>query len=607
MREHPTIDGERLKAIPKKAGVYIMRNSKGDAIYVGKAKNLFNRVRNYFGSGDGRYNVEYIFENVDSIETLVTENERQALILEADLIRKFKPRYNIRLKDDKAYLIVRIDKTHEWPRIELVRQRKNDAATYIGPFAFAYEVRTLLAVINRTLLIRTCSDRMLYNRVRPCLEYQIKRCCGPCCLEVDRAWYFEMLEQAEAILKGSTDAVVRSLQALMERASEEERFEDAASYRDRLEILERIQEDSTEVNFGRGSKDAFGVYREGTSVEVSCLMVRTGRLAAGKTFGFEDTALPDEEILGSLIQQYYQMQDMPDEVLLPLGLEASDAHEQLLSERRGKRVKLVVAKRGVNRRLLELASENAQENFSARFGSDRHSRGLKELGELLELESMPRTIECVDISHFQGAQTVASVVSFKDGEPDTDRYRRFIVSSAEGKPDDFQGMREVVERHLGRAFDEGTLADLMVVDGGPAQLSQAIRIREKLGAPGPVMIGLAKKRTGGRTGEKPERVYVEDAPLPKLLLPESAVCLLLARIRDEAHRFAITFHRERRTTSTLRSVLDDAPGIGKKRKLALLQAFGSPKRIKEASAEEIHQQAGLPLKLAERLLEYLAK
>jgi len=614
------ITKERLKALPISSGVYLMKDRAGTVIYVGKAKNLKARVRSYFSGGDERHSVQYLMRRVYSIDTLVTEDERQAIILEADLIRKYKPRYNIRLKDDRSYLFARIDLNAEWPRIELVRASKDDGARYLGPFTFGYELRTLLDVIKRAVPLRTCSDSVLHNRVRPCLEYQIKRCAGPCCLDVDRVQYLEWVRQAMQILQGRNESVLVDLAVEMERASQELRFEDAATLRDRLRVLQQVQQDTPQFSSNGASQDAFGVYREGDKVEVSVLMVRNGRLFEARTFGFPEVEVPDEEVLSSFLGQFYRDgREVPEEVLLPSALEDLEVREEMLREVRGSKVSLIVPKIGPKTRLIALAYDNAKENHAARFtDGDRSERLLRALQHELGLDELPRTIECVDVSHFQGGSTVASVVALLDGKPDKSRYRHFNLSQ-EGKPDDFASMREVVGRHLSRGAEENTLPDLLIIDGGPGQLSQARAVREELGLLRPTLVGLAKKRTAkvpyyapgqgeGRGKERKfERIYVEASKTPIVLKEKADSTHLLERIRDEAHRFAITFHRRVRARKMFRSALEDIPGVGAARRAELLRTFGSVKAIAAATPEELTERCRVPARIAERIVSVVRK
>lgn len=615
-RGQTPLTAERLRTLPTAPGVYLMKNTQGKVIYVGKAKNLRARVRNYFGSGDGRVTVKFLVKQIATVDTVVTVDEREAIILENDLIKKYKPRYNVRLKDDKAHYVVRIDIQQPWPRVELVRQIQDDGARYIGPFAYGYELKSLLEVVRSTVPLRTCTDSVLKNRVRPCIEYQIKRCLAPCCLPVPAERYKELVSQAIDILQGRDTEVVARLEAEMERLSEELRYEDAAAVRDRLAVLRTVAVERSAVNYGAASKDIFGLHREGSSAELVVLKVRQGRIFAAQSYGFQEVEVDGSELLATLVSQFYQGdQEFPDEIVIPLALPDRGARRELYSERRGKPVKLVVPERGEKLQLLRLAETNARENFIARPGAARRSEvALEELRDEFELSELPRLIECVDVSHFQGGQTVGSVVCFKDGVPDKTRYRAFKLSQ-EGKPDDFASMRELVHRHLSHGVEEGAVCDLLVVDGGVAQLNQALLVRRELGIETPAMIGLAKKRT--RAAEyrgasravtfKPERVFMENQSLPVVLKPTSEACHLLERLRDEAHRFAITFHRKSRHRVAFKSELDVVPGVGPERRRRLLRAFGGISQIRSASVEELSEKGGVPLSLAKRILSFLKK
>ncbi len=610
------VSRERLRSLPQLPGIYLMKNAEGTVIYVGKAKLLRARVRSYFTGTITHLKTRFLVNDIHSIETIVTSSETEALVLESDLVKKFKPRYNVRLKDDKAHLLVRIDWNHQWPRLELVRKVFDDGAQYIGPFAFTYELRSILEVIKRTLPLRTCSDRVIYNRVRPCLEYQIKRCSGPCCIKVDHEQYLQWTKQAVDILLGKNHEVVQKLEQEMEGLSDDLRYEEAAVIRDRIESLKNAQRERTSVNYyGLKSKDVFGLYRDEKSAELTILQVRQGRLFGSRSFQLDGLNVPERDLLGQLMSQFYDLeQDVPEEILIPIPMEDKLAREELYSLRRGKRVRILTPNKGARKKLLALAETNARENFTARGGKIGGDNVLEDLKRELGLEEVPRVMECVDVSHFQGGETVASVVVFKDGQPDRARYRAFKLSQ-EGKPDDFASMREVVMRHLSRAAEENTLPDLIVVDGGPAQLSQAVHERKKLGLSRPEMVGLAKKRTLRReyrdptkdSKQKPERVFLPDKPLPIVLRGESETLHLLERIRNEAHRFAISFHRRRRSKRIFHSDLERIPGIGPKRRKDLLRAFGSVQSIRKSTPEEIVSRCKMPLSLAVRILDLLAR
>lgn len=614
MSEKPRITRAFLRSLPDHPGVYLMKDARGGVLYVGKAGHLRRRVKSYFLGHDDRSQVRYLLALVHSIETIVTEDERQALVLESDLIKKYKPRYNVRLKDDKAHLIVRIDREHSYPRLELVRRVHEDGAQYVGPFAFGYELKTMLEVIQDTLPIRSCSDRVFQNRVRPCLEYQIKRCSGPCCLPVDREIYSSWLDSAVDVLNGRNEKVLERLNDDMLQASSEQRYEDAAVIRDRIRTLQRVHDDRPATNFSFRSQDAVSFYSDGEAGELAVLSVRHGRLFGGRSFEVEEVALPQREVFSSLLSQYYQHhEDIPDEILVAESVQGREAFEQLLSERAGKRVRVRTPKRGLHRRLLQLAQDNARENFLSRhhqrIGSDRV---LKKLQLDCGLEQMPRVVQCIDISHFQGGETVASLVQFRDGRADKAGYRHYILS-LQGKPDDFASIAEVARRHLSRSAEENTLPDLLVIDGGMGQLNAALDVRQELGLSQVPMIGLAKKRRlpirfrpyseAGPSGrrKKPERIYLPGNPIPKILRSGDEALHLLERLRDEAHRFAISFHRRRRSQRLFRSPLDDIPGVGNKRKQAVLRAFGSASKMLEAPLEEVVERTGLPLAIAKRV------
>lgn len=597
-----TISKDKLAIMPTGPGVYLMKNEKAEVVYIGKAKNLKSRIRSYFNGSDSRARIHFLLKEVRDVETVLTENEGQALVLESDLIKKYKPRYNVRLKDDKAHLLVRVDRSSDWPRLELVRFAAKDGADYFGPYPYTSQLRELIEVVKKVIPLRTCSDAILNNRVRPCLEFQIKRCLAPCCYQVSKEEYDALLDQAIEVLEGKNADVLSYLESEMERASSEQRYEDAAILRDRSFLLRKIAEEKPSVQFNLGSSDAFNIFREGSLVEVSVIKVRNGRLFEGESFSFFEAHIEDEELLGQVLSQYYLRQkDFPENILLPFLLDDIQSRESLLSERCGEKVKIIYPKRGDKMRLLKLAEQNAEQNFKASFhGKSRSQEILKELQEVLNLSEIPRSIDCVDVSHFQGDQTVASVVSFVDGLPDRSRYRTFKLS-IEGKPDDFASMREVIFRHLSRAVEENTLCDLMLVDGGVAQLSQARAIRSELGLVGPEMISIAKKRAAKNT---PERVYVEDSNVEIVLSPTSDVLHLLEKLRDEAHRTAITYHRKLRNQKSFKSELERIPGVGPERKKKLLKEFGSLKRIKEASVEELVERGEIPDKLAQRIASY---
>ena len=598
---------EAVAEFPRKPGVYLMKNEDGQVIYVGKAKDLRARVKNYFSGADERAQIEFLIERVRIIEKIVTATEQQALVLERDLIAKYKPRYNIKLKDDKAYLSIRVDENVEWPRLELVRRRPDDGARYFGPYSFSHELRSVLEIIKRVIPLRTCSDTVFYNRQRPCLEYQIKRCAGPCCLPVDRAEYRKWIRQAIGILEGKSDGLLTELNKQMERASSELRFEDAAVLRDRMQLLEQFKAGTSLLSFRGEARDVFAMHREEQLIALVVVSVRDGRIVESTTFSLSGVEVANEEVLEASIMQFYEKgREIPPEIFVPEELENSSILEEALSEKRGSKVVLLTPQRGVGLRLLELAQVNAKEHFLATFDvEDRYKEIARSLALLLSLRQVPRRIECVDISNFQGSDIVGAVVSFFDGEPDKNGYRKYKIKS-DGKPDDFASIQEVVGRRLERGKEEGNLPDLLIIDGGPGQLAMALEARDSLGIELEI-VSLAKERTtsdlSSSTIERSqERMYLEGRDEPIQLDPHHPVTHFMQRVRDEVHRFVITFHRTTRAKRVMASVLDEIPGVGLERKNRLLRAFGSVQAMVNFSADEIATKGRMPKSLAERIL-----
>jgi excinuclease ABC subunit C len=605
-------DEGALAATPPKPGVYLLKDRAGKVIYVGKAKSLRARVLSYFRGGDGRQQVPFLVRHVADVECLVTVNEKEALILENNLIKQYKPRYNIRLKDDKSYVSVKITSAEPWPRVLVTRRIVKDGSRYFGPFDSASAVRETLDVIRKVFPLRTCSDAVFKNRTRPCLEYQIRRCLGPCVLPVSRDEYEEHLRAVSLMLEGKDKQLERVLEGRMKAASEELRFEEAARLRDQITALRRTAERQQMVAHGGGDLDAFGLYREGGYIEIQVLMVRRGKLVAHQSFDFADRDLPDEEVLGSVLTQFYQGErSVPDRILLPLPIEDAAVRAELLRERRGRQVEIVVPSRGQGRRIVEMAAENARQAFSERRDeNERSAEAAEELRRRLHLQSAPKRVECVDISTFQGGSTVGSVVAFDEGRPDKSRYRRYRVSAA-AAGDDFSSMREVLRRRLRAGREGGDLPDLLVIDGGRGQLGVALAVKNELEVEGLEIVGLAKMRVerdafATEVQRSEERVFLAGRTNPVVLPRNSNALFLLQRARDEAHRFAVTYHQRLRDKGRLRSPLDDVPGVGPTRRRALLRHFGSLTKVRAATAEELAAAPGIGRDLAERLVKELA-
>lgn len=601
---------DEASGFPRRPGVYLMKDPAGEVIYVGKAVNLRARVKSYFLGGDGRRQIRFLLRRVAIIEKIVADNEHQALVLERDLIARYKPRYNIRLKDDKAFLSIRINENDQWPRLELVRKREegDDDARYFGPYSYSYELREMLEMIKRVVPLRSCTNTVFYNRARPCLEYQIKRCAGPCCLEVDPEQYRRWVKQAIAILEGRIAPLLKELTEAEERAGAELRFEDAAQIRDRIAILERFKQGVSLVSSKGENRDIFAWQRDEQLAALTVMQMRGGRVVNSVNFSLTNVAISDEELLEAAILQFYDSgREIPEELVLPIDLENWEIIAAELQTRRGGRVSAEVPQRGLKHRLLQLAQVNASEHFIATFDAESRYRELAgKLAAKLELKQVPRRIECVDISNFQGSDVVGAIVCFFDGVPKKDSYRTFkIKTAAQGKPDDFASINEVVGRRLDRGREENDLPDLLIVDGGPGQLAMAVEAREALGVALEI-VSLAKMRTlsdvtSEDLSKKPERVYREEVEQPLLLDEADEVTRFLQRIRDEAHRFVISFHRKRRKKRIMRSVLDDISGLGPQRKERLLSHFGSIQAIARAEEDEIARIGRMPGLLARKV------
>jgi excinuclease ABC subunit C len=595
----------KLDQVPAEPGVYLLRDKGGKVLYVGKAKSLRSRVRAYFrDGGDTRFQVRFLMSRVKDFETLVTASEKEALILENNLIKQYRPRYNIRLKDDKSYLSAKVTK-HAWPRIMVTRKIVKDGGSYFGPFGSADGLRETIDVIRKVFPLRTCSDAVFRNRSRPCLEYQIKRCLGPCCLPVDRDEYQRHLDAAIMLMEGRDLELLKAMREQMKLYAERLEFEEAARLRDRVRAIEKTVEKQTVLHHWGIDQDVFGLYREGGFIEAIVLMVRRGKLTSTQGWSFEDLEFSDEDVLADLLTQFYSGgRYLPDEVLLPVELEDADVRAELLSERRGKKVTIAVPQRGEKTRLLQMANDNARQSFAARRDSEKtRERMLDELRVKLRLRNTPKRIECYDISNLQGTMVVASQVVFDEGLARKDLYRRYRIRTVVGQ-DDFASMSEVLGRRLARAVKDSEYPDLIVVDGGKGQLNMALQVLREIGLADQIdTISLAKQHVlnGPRQRnvvKSEERVFIPNRKDPIVLKQNSNALFLLVRIRDEAHRFAITYNRELRRRARLRTILADIEGIGPVKARALLRYFGSLKRIRAASEEELAQVKGINRELA---------
>jgi excinuclease ABC subunit C len=501
-----------------------------------------------------------------------------------------------------------------WPRVLVTRRIVKDGGRYFGPFHSASAVRDTLDTIRKVFPLRTCSDPVFRNRSRPCIEYDIKRCLGPCVLPVDRAVYGEHLRQAMLLIEGRNREVAGLLRTRMDAAAEAERFEDAARLRDQIRAIETTQERQQVADHWGADQDVFGLYREGGAVEVQVLFVRRGTLVGTIAYAFDDWEFPDGEVMEAVLTQFYQAtnHDVPDEILLPAAISDADVRAEYLSERRGRKATILVPQRGDKLRLVELAAGNAREGFARR--REAASEGVRQVSELqrrLHLRQPPRRIECVDIATFQGGETVGALVCFVDGQPWKDGYRRYRLRSVVGT-DDFASVAEVLERRFRPGDKRDPLPDLLVIDGGLGQLAAAQEVLGRVGLATLPVIGLAKERverdaTARDLARRPERVFLPNRKNPVVLRPNSTALFLLQRARDEAHRFANAYHRRLRDRARLRSPLDDVPGVGPRRRRELLRHFGSLRRLRAATLEELVSVPGISTDIAARIKETLVE
>jgi len=595
-----------LTRVPAAPGCYTMLDAKGKPIYVGKAKNLRARVRAYINESDSRYSVKFLMRQVAHVDFLVTASEKEALLLENSLIKQYKPRYNIRLKDDKTFISLRLDPRERFPRIRIVRRYKKDGAKYFGPYDSAYAVRKTLRQLQRLFPLRTCSDHVLDNRTRPCLYYQMKQCVAPCVGYVTPEQYAEIVDQVALVLDGRSKEVENHLTEKIKKLADDLEFEEAAALRDRLYDLRRTMERQRTVDVpGAEDRDVFGVHGKGAYTEIQILFYRKGKMLGGRSASFKRRELPLDELLSSYVLQYYaDAPSLPREVLVPVDLEEAVALSEILTERRGRKVEVHCPKRGDRRALVELANRNAQRNFEEKQLTEKANIDiLEDMRKALQLPKRPDRIECFDISTIQGTSTVASMVVFSDAAADKKRYRRYTIKNVEGQ-DDFASMREVLLRRYKRAIEENDLPDLVLIDGGRGQLGVATAALQDLGIEDLPHVGVAKARTQEQ-GRSPERYFLPGRMNPIILPQKSAVVQLVTRIRDEAHRFAITFHRKKRGKSTIRTTLTDIPGIGPQRAQALLNRLGSIAKIRKARPEDIAELPGFNEKLAQQVVTHL--
>jgi excinuclease ABC subunit C len=595
---------EKLESLPPSPGVYLMKGKEG-IIYIGKAKNLRSRVRSYFlGKGDTRYAVRYLARKVEDLDYIVTGNEKEALILEDTLLKKHRPRYNIRLKDDKTYVSIKITTNEKFPRIIVTRRIRKDGARYFGPYASARSVRDTVKFLRRIFPLCVCTPHEFRNRVRPCLDYQLGICSAPAVGLIKEGDYRELVEGAVMFLEGRNRQLIKRLKNRMKEASKAQDYEKAAKIRDQIASIEATLEEQKVVSPLVKDQDVFSMAKEDKSIVIQALFIRGGRLTGARDFPFHHVGLPDGEVFSSFVSQFYRGEKyIPDEVLLSVPVEDAPVITEWLTDKRGKKVAIQSPRRGHKLKLVRMAEANAREALTKKKGAvSGMDKVIGELQTRLHLKGPPKLIEAFDISNIGGKQAVGAMVTFAEGRPDKTRYRLYRIRTAEG-PDDYAMMYEVLLRRYGKPGAPPP-PDLVLVDGGKGQLNIALRVMEELKIKGLLIAALAKEKAEAGVALKGERVYLPKVKDPIWLKEGSGADLLLRRIRDEVHRFAVRYHRKLRG-KTIASALDRIPGIGDKRKSMLFKRFGDIKGIAKADIEELTKIPGITKKLAHAIKDGL--
>jgi excinuclease ABC subunit C len=606
---HPLAD--RVLGVPHSPGVYLFKNREGEVLYVGKARDLKKRVSNYFRSVRQQdIKTGHLMAKAHDLEYVVTGTEKEALLLESSLIKKHRPRYNIILRDDKNYPALRIDLHNPFPRLEIVRRFKKDGALYFGPYPSALAVRETLHLLNHMFPLRHCKSKQLQPRRRPCLNYSLGRCLGACAGKVTQEEYYKAAEEVVLFLRGKTDVLQQQLKEHMLAAAAAEEYERAALYRDRLQAIATTLEKQHVFSSRFADQDVLGMHQDAAGTELAVLFIRQGVLVGQRSFDLHEARGGQRELITAFIEQYYGGDRfVPEEIIVPTALEETMLLEEWLSEFKGRRVRILAAQRGDRRHLLQLARENARERLlSRRKWQEDSEETLERLQSVFHLPQLPHFMACVDISNLQGRYAVGSVVVFRDGKPDKSRYRRYRVREL-GEPDDPAMMAEIVNRFLDEEAEIASDLDLLILDGGKGQLNRIHHLlqQRELSAELP-LIALAKE-TEADVGEEGrgsfDKVFLPGRKNPQYLNRIPDVLHLLQRIRDEAHRFAISYYQKRHRTEHLASILDTLPGIGPKRRRLLIKTFGSLENLRQASHAELEAVPGIPAALARSIFESL--
>ena len=596
----------KLKTIPTGTGVYMMKDTRGEVIYVGKAKILRNRVRSYFqSSGDERLFIKFLVKRIADIDFVLTETEKEALILENNLIKQFKPRFNINLRDDKTFVSIMLDMNQTFPYPVIIRQiepstgkdkkskKNSNNILYFGPYSSSRAVRETLRYVNSLFPIRKCSQNVFKNRVRPCLYYQIGKCVAPCCDLVDEYAYKELINEIILVLKGKNSELLKVLKNKMHDASSSLKYEKAAMFRDRILAIENTIEKQKISTLKFVDRDVFGYYGEGNSIQIQAMFIRSGNLEDIASYRFSNINNTLSNVFCSFLNQFYvQTRFIPDEIVMPVESEDKEILEELLSEKKGDKVKVICPKRGEKHKLLEMATVNAENAFKIKQKSGGDiGYVLTSLKKQLGLANIPKRMECFDISNTAGKQAVGSMVTFENGLPVKKKYKRYKIKTV-SHSDDYAMMYEVMTRRYTRAFKEDDFPDLTIVDGGKGQLGIARRVFDELGVDRVDIIALAKSKKKAKghsdsTHSLDERVFISNDADPIVPDQDSPELKLLVNIRDEAHRFALAYHKKLRKGQYYKSPLDKIAGIGQVKKRNLLKHFGDIQKIRKASLDEL--------------------
>lgn len=592
----------RLKNAPVSPGVYLMKDKDGKVIYVGKAGNLRSRIKSYFSTTDGRSMVSFLTAKVRDVEFILTDTEKEALILENNLIKEHRPRYNVNFRDDKTYFNIRVDPAAVFPRFQLVRRPRKDGARYFGPYPSSAAAKETLRFIQSTFRLRTCKDREVISRKRPCIEYQIKRCLAPCVGLIDTASYEGLVNDSMAFMEGREKKLMADLSARMDTASDHLRFEEAAVLRDTIAAIEETLEKQMVASGFLMDRDVFGIHSKGNLTQICVLYVRKGKIIGNKQFPLFRIGSDSSEILSSLLKQYYDGGAyIPDEIIIPINVEDRAVTAEWLSEKKGKKASVTAPKKGHGMELLKIAANNARSIFEMEKHRTPTGEVLCILARELTLKNIPRRIECFDISNIGGKYAVGSMVTVIDGKAWKSGYRRFRIKTVHGA-DDYAMMYEVLNR---RYRGKDNLPDLILVDGGKGQLGVAAAVLKDLEIRGVDVVAMAKEIRQSRIDGSEDRAFISGKKDPVYVSKWPEVLFLLQRVRDEAHRFAVAYYRQLKEKGDFHSVLDEITGIGTTKKKALLRLFGHVDRIREASLQELQGVQGIGKKTAAKIHAFL--